>query len=52
VSRSPGGNEVYAQEGYEQSVANLSQVSLDSDGVFGDDGGANPAATAPPRAPP
>jgi protocatechuate 3,4-dioxygenase beta subunit len=27
---------VYAAEGYEQSVANLSQVSLDSDNVFGD----------------
>ncbi|MEO6512433.1 MAG: intradiol ring-cleavage dioxygenase, partial [Nocardioides sp.] len=27
---------VYATDGYEQSVANLSQVSLDSDGVFSD----------------
>ncbi|HEU4337716.1 MAG TPA: intradiol ring-cleavage dioxygenase [Nocardioides sp.] len=27
---------VYATEGYEASVANLSQVSLDSDGVFSD----------------
>jgi protocatechuate 3,4-dioxygenase beta subunit len=29
--------QVYAQAGYEQSVANLSQVSLSSDNVFGDD---------------
>jgi protocatechuate 3,4-dioxygenase beta subunit len=27
---------VYASEGYEQSVANLAQVSLDSDGIFSD----------------
>ena len=27
---------VYATAGYEQSVQNLSQVSLDSDDVFGD----------------
>ena len=27
---------VYATEGYEQSVANLAQVSLDSDGIFSD----------------
>jgi protocatechuate 3,4-dioxygenase beta subunit len=32
-------SKVYAQSGYEQSVANLSRVSLDSDNVFGDDGG-------------
>ena len=30
---------VYATSGYEQSVTNLSQVSLASDNVFGDDGG-------------
>ena len=30
---------VYAEDGYSQSVANLAQVSLDSDNVFGDDGG-------------
>ena len=29
---------VYATEGYEASVANLAQVSLESDNVFGDDG--------------
>ena len=28
--------EVYATEGYEQSVTNLGQVSLDSDGIFSD----------------
>jgi hypothetical protein len=27
---------VYATEGYEQSVSNLTQVSLDSDGIFAD----------------
>ena len=31
--------QVYAQTGYEQSVSNLSQVSLENDNVFGDDGG-------------
>jgi protocatechuate 3,4-dioxygenase beta subunit len=31
---------VYATSGYEASVSNLKQVSLDSDNVFGDDGGA------------
>jgi protocatechuate 3,4-dioxygenase beta subunit len=36
---------VYAQSGYEQSVSNLSQVSLDSDNVFGDDGGKSQLAT-------
>jgi protocatechuate 3,4-dioxygenase beta subunit len=30
---------VYAQPGYERSVGNLSQVSLTTDNVFGDDGG-------------
>ena len=29
----------YAADGYEQSASNLGQVSLSSDGVFGDDGG-------------
>jgi protocatechuate 3,4-dioxygenase beta subunit len=32
-------NAVYATAGYEQSVTNLSQVSLTSDNVFGEDGG-------------
>ncbi|MQM24851.1 intradiol ring-cleavage dioxygenase [Glycomyces albidus] len=36
---------VYAEEGYEQSVENLSQVSLESDGIFSDDGGASQLAT-------
>jgi protocatechuate 3,4-dioxygenase beta subunit len=36
---------VYAQPGYEQSVKNLSQVSLDTDNVFGDDNGASQLAT-------
>lgn len=30
---------VYATSGYEQSIANLQQVSLETDNVFGDDGG-------------
>src|SRR3954454_2543463 len=30
---------VYATDGYEASVANLSKVSLATDNVFGDDGG-------------
>ena len=38
-------NEVYAQAGYEASVSNLSQVSLTSDNVFGDDGGVHELAT-------
>ena len=33
-------NEVYATAGYEQSVRNMSQVSLASDNVFSDDAGA------------
>ncbi|BCB90845.1 hypothetical protein Psuf_081580 [Phytohabitans suffuscus] len=37
--------QVYAQSGYEQSVANMSRLSLDSDNVFGDDGGASQLAT-------
>ncbi len=36
---------VYATSGYEQSVGNLSQVSLQSDNVFGDDGGVHQLAT-------
>ncbi len=36
---------VYAESGYEDSVSNLSRVSLDSDNVFGDDGGAAQLAT-------
>ena len=32
---------VYAEEGYEQSVENLGKVSLDTDNVFSDDGGAS-----------
>jgi protocatechuate 3,4-dioxygenase beta subunit len=37
--------QVYAQTGYEQSVSNLSQVSLESDNVFGDDGGKSQLGT-------
>jgi protocatechuate 3,4-dioxygenase beta subunit len=36
---------VFAEPGYEASVANLAQLSLDSDNVFGDDGGASQLAT-------
>lgn len=36
---------VYAQPGYEASVDNLAQVTLDSDNVFGDDGAAQQLAT-------
>jgi len=36
---------VYATSGYEQSVRNASQVSLQSDNVFGDDGGIHQIAT-------
>jgi protocatechuate 3,4-dioxygenase beta subunit len=36
---------VYATSGYEQSVGNLSRVSLQSDNIFGDDGGAHQLAT-------
>jgi protocatechuate 3,4-dioxygenase beta subunit len=36
---------VYAQPGYEASVSNLANVSLSSDNVFGDDGGALQLAT-------
>ncbi|MGY1724336.1 intradiol ring-cleavage dioxygenase [Blastococcus sp. SYSU DS0533] len=36
---------VYATSGYESSVGHLAQVTLTSDGVFGDDGGASQLAT-------
>ena len=36
---------VYAQDGYSASVRNLAQLSLDTDNVFGDDGGAGQLAT-------
>jgi hypothetical protein len=36
---------VYAEEGYEASVSNLANVSLSSDGVFDDDGGASQLVT-------
>ena len=36
---------VYATSGYEQSVRNASQVSLQSDNVFSDDGGIHQIAT-------
>ncbi|OAA19684.1 Dioxygenase [Frankia sp. EI5c] len=35
----------YAQAGYEQSVKNLAQVTLDSDNVFGDDAGVRQLGT-------
>jgi protocatechuate 3,4-dioxygenase beta subunit len=35
---------VYATEGYEASVRNLTEVTLESDNVFGDDGGASQLA--------
>jgi len=38
-------SKVYATDGYEQSVQNLSQVSLASDMVFGDDGGVHEIGT-------
>jgi protocatechuate 3,4-dioxygenase beta subunit len=36
---------VYATDGYSQSVANLTRVSLQSDNVFGDDGGIHEQGT-------
>ena len=36
---------VYAEEGYAQSVSNLSQLTLATDGIFGDDGAATQMAT-------
>jgi protocatechuate 3,4-dioxygenase beta subunit len=38
-------DQVYATDGYSQSVQNLSQVSLERDNVFGDDGGAHQLGT-------
>ena len=38
-------DEVYATSGYEQSVSNMGRVSLDSDNVFGDDGGVHELGT-------
>ncbi|HEY7634777.1 MAG TPA: hypothetical protein VH763_04495 [Gemmatimonadales bacterium] len=36
---------VHASDGYSQSVTNLSQISLSSDNVFGNDGGVLQLAT-------
>jgi hypothetical protein len=36
---------VYATEGYEQSVQNLSGLSLESDNVFAEDGAAQQVTT-------
>jgi len=36
---------VYATDGYEQSITNLSQTSLTSDMVFSDDGAVDQLAT-------
>ena len=36
---------VYARAGYQQSVTNLAQLSLATDNVFGDDGGATQLGT-------
>jgi protocatechuate 3,4-dioxygenase beta subunit len=38
-------NKVYGSTGYDQSVANLSQMTLATDNVFGDDAGASQLAT-------
>ncbi len=38
-------DQVYATSGYEQSVTNLSRISLQTDGVFGDDGGVHQLGT-------
>jgi protocatechuate 3,4-dioxygenase beta subunit len=38
-------DEVYATAGYEQSVSNMGQVSLEGDNVFGDDGGVHELGT-------
>jgi hypothetical protein len=40
---------VYATAGYEQSVQNLGQVSLETDNVFGDDGGVHELGTVTGR---
>ncbi|MDA1360365.1 intradiol ring-cleavage dioxygenase [Glycomyces luteolus] len=36
---------VYAEEGYENSVENLAQISLESDNIFSDDGGESQMGT-------
>ncbi|GAA3390575.1 intradiol ring-cleavage dioxygenase [Cryptosporangium minutisporangium] len=38
-------DKVYATAGYESSVANLAQISLQSDNIFGDDAGASQLGT-------
>jgi protocatechuate 3,4-dioxygenase beta subunit len=38
-------NQVYAQAGYEDSVGTMSEVTLTSDNIFGDDGGASQLGT-------
>ena len=38
-------DEVYATAGYEQSVSNMNGMSLETDGVFGDDGGEHQLGT-------
>ena len=38
-------NQVYAESGYEASVGNLSELTLTTDSVFGDDGGRSQLAT-------
>ena len=38
-------DQVFATSGYEQSVQNLQQVSLQTDNVFGDDGGVRQLGT-------
>jgi hypothetical protein len=37
--------QVYATDGYEDSVGNLAQLSLEDDNVFGDDDGVHQLAT-------
>jgi protocatechuate 3,4-dioxygenase beta subunit len=41
----PACEQVYAQRGYQASVANLARLSLASDNVFGDDSAARQVAT-------
>ena len=36
---------VYASDGYDQSIRNMERTSLESDNVFGDDGGVDQLAT-------
>ena len=43
---------VFATEGYEASIANLAQISLDTDNVFGDDGGVHQLAAVTGDVPP